>query len=87
MPSITFPGLEATLDSEGGFGGSTIENFYVARNPDGGLFVGIPAAGAFQYRVSELSDPKSPIVGYRPADVDLCFLIPVQAQRTVPSEQ
>jgi hypothetical protein len=80
---ITFPDLESTMDSDGGFGGSILNNFYVVRAPDGGLFLDIYATGAFQYRVTELSDPGRLVVDYRPADVDLSFPIPVQAQRTV----
>jgi hypothetical protein len=80
---ITFPDLESTMDSDGGFGGSMLNNFYVVRAPDGGLFLDIYATGAFQYRVTELSDPGRLVIDYRPADVDLSFPTPVQAQRTV----
>jgi hypothetical protein len=80
---ITFPDVEVTLDSEGGFGGSIFDNFYVVRAPGGGLFVDLYATGAFQYRVTELSDPGRLVVDFRPASVDLSFPIPVQAQRTV----
>ncbi len=80
---ITFPDVEVTLDSDGGFGGSILDNFYVVRAPGGGLFVDLYATGAFQYRVTELSDPGRLIVDYRPSSVDLSFPIPVQAQRTV----
>ena len=41
------------------------------------------ATGAFQYRVTELSDPGRLVVDYRPASVDLRFPIPLQAQKTV----
>ena len=80
---ITFPDVEVTLDSDGGFGGSILDNFYVVRAPGGGLFVDLYATGAFQYRVTELSDPGRLVVDYRPASVELSFPIPVQAQRTV----
>ena len=80
---ITFPDLESTIDSDGGFGGSILNNFYVVRAPGGGLFLDIYATGAFQYRVTELSDPGRLVVDYRPASVELSFPIPVQAQRTV----
>ena len=80
---ITFPDVAVTLDSDGGFGGSILDNFYVVRAPGGGLFLDLYASGAFQYRVTELSDPGRLIVDYRPASVDLGFPIPVQAQRTV----
>ena len=43
---ITFPDLGVTLDSEGGFGGSILDNFYVVRAPGGGgLFVDLYATG------------------------------------------
>jgi Immunoglobulin-like domain of bacterial spore germination len=80
---ITFPEVEVTLDSDGGFGGSILDNFYVVRAPGGRLFVDLYATGAFQYRVTELSDPGRLVVDYRRASVDLSFPIPVQAQRTV----
>lgn len=41
------------------------------------------ATGAFQYRVTELSDPGRLVIDYRPASVDLSFPIPLQAQKTV----
>lgn len=80
---ITFPDVGVTLDSDGGFGGSILDNFYVVRAPGGGLFVDLYATGAFQYRVMELSDPGRLAVDYRLADADLSFPIPLQAQRTV----
>jgi hypothetical protein len=80
---ITFPHEDVTLDSDGGFGGSILDNFYVVRAPGDGLFVDLYATGAFQYRVTELSDPGRLVIDLRPAGVDLSFPIPVQAQRTV----
>jgi hypothetical protein len=80
---ITFPGVGATLVSDGAFGGSIIDNFYVVRAPGGGMFVDVFATGAFQYRVTELSDPGRLVLDYRPASVDLSFPIPAQAERTV----
>jgi hypothetical protein len=80
---ITFPGVGATLVSDGAFGGSIIDNFYVVRAPGGGMFVDVFATGAFQYRMTELSDPGRLVLDYRPASVDLSFPIPAQAERTV----
>jgi Immunoglobulin-like domain of bacterial spore germination len=80
---ITLPGVDATAVSDGTFGGSILDNFYVVRAPGGGLFVDIFATGAFQYRVTELSEPGRLTIDYRPANVDLGFPIPAQAQRTV----
>lgn len=80
---ITFPGVDATSVSDGVFGGSILDNFYVVRAPEGGMFADILATGAFQYRVTELSDPGRLVVDYRPATVDLSFPIPVQSEKTV----
>jgi hypothetical protein len=80
---ITFPGVGATLVSDGAFGGSIIDNFYVVRAPGGGMFVDVFATGAFQYRMTELSDPGRLVLDYRPASVDLSLPIPARAERTV----
>jgi hypothetical protein len=80
---VTFPGVDATSEPDGTFGGSILDNFYVVRAPGGGMFVDIFATGAFQYRVTELSDPGCLIVDYRPASVGLSFLIPAQSKKTV----
>jgi len=80
---ITVPGLDATSETDGEFDGSILDNFYVVRAPGGGMFVDIFATGAFQYRVTELSDPGRLVVDYRPASVDLGFPIPARSERTV----
>ncbi|HZB82385.1 MAG TPA: Gmad2 immunoglobulin-like domain-containing protein [Rubrobacteraceae bacterium] len=80
---ITFPGADATAVTDGKLGGSILDNFYVVRAPGGGMFVDIFATGAFQYRVTELSDPGRLVVDYRPANVDLSFPIPAQGEKTV----
>jgi Immunoglobulin-like domain of bacterial spore germination len=80
---ITFPDVEATSVSDGSFGGSILDNFYVVRAPDGGMFVDLLATGAFQYRVTELSDPGRLAIDYRPASVELGFPLPARAERTV----
>lgn len=80
---ITFPGVDTTSVSDGVFGGSIMDNFYVVRAPGGGMFVDVFATGAFQYRVLELSEPGRLILDYRPASVDLGFPIPAQAGKTV----
>jgi hypothetical protein len=80
---ITFPGVDFTAATDGKFGGSILDNFYVVRAPGGGMFVDIFATGAFQYRVMELSDPGSLVVDYRPANVDLSFPMPARGQKTV----
>ena len=80
---ITFPDVEATSVSDGSLGGFILDNFYVVRAPGGGMFVDLLATGAFQYRVTELSDPGRLLIDYRPADVELGFPLPVQAERTV----
>ena len=80
---ITFPDVEATSVSDGSLGGFILGNFYVVRAPGGGMFVDLLATGAFQYRVTELSDPGRLLIDYRPADVELGFPLPAQAERTV----
>jgi hypothetical protein len=80
---IAFPGVDITSTSDGVFGGSILDNFYVVRAPSGGMFLDIFATGAFQYRVIELSDPGRLVVDYRPASVDLSFPIPARSERTV----
>ena len=80
---ITFPGVDATAITDGKLGGSILDNFYVVRAPGGGMFVDIFATGAFQYRVTELSDPGRLVVDYRPANVDLSFPIPTRGEKTV----
>jgi immunoglobulin-like protein involved in spore germination len=80
---ITFPDVEATSVSDRAFGGSILDNFYVVRAPDRGLFIDLFATGAFQYRVTELSDPGRLAIDYRPADVELGFPLPARAERTV----
>jgi hypothetical protein len=80
---ITFPGVDATSVSDGAFGGSIMDNFYVVRAPSGGIFVDIFATGAFQYRVTELSDPGRLVIDYRPASVDLGFPLPAQSKKIV----
>ena len=80
---ITLPAVDATSVSDGAFGGSILDNFYVVRAPGGGMFMDIFATGAFQYRVTELSDPGRLVIDYRPADVELALPLPAQAERTV----
>jgi hypothetical protein len=80
---ITLPDVDSTSVSDGSFGGSILDNFYVVRAPDAGMFLDLFATGAFQYRVTELSDPGRLAIDYRPASVELGFPRPAQAERTV----
>jgi hypothetical protein len=81
---ITFPDIDATSETDGTFGGSILDNFYVVRAPGGGMFVDVFATGAFRYRVIELSDPGRLVLDYHPTrSVDLRFPIPAQAKKTV----
>jgi hypothetical protein len=80
---IMFPDVEAASVSDGFLGGSILDNFYVVQAPDGSMFVDLFATGAFQYRVTELSDPGRLVIDYRPAMVELGFPLPAQAERTV----
>jgi hypothetical protein len=80
---ITFPDIDATSETDGMFGGSILDNFYVVRAPGGGMFVDVFATGAFRYRVIELSDPGRLVLDYHPTNVDLRFPIRAQAKKTV----
>jgi hypothetical protein len=80
---ITFRNVETTSVSDGSLGGFILDNFYVVRAPGGGMFIDLFATGAFQYRVTELSDPGRLVIDYRPADVELGLPLPAQAERTV----
>src|SRR5829696_760057 len=80
---ITFADIDATSQTDGVFGGSILDNFYVVRAPGGGVFVDVFATGAFQYRVTELSDPGRLVLDYHPTNGDLRFPIPAQAKNTV----
>jgi len=80
---ITFPDIDATSETDGTFGGSILDNFYVVRAPGGGMFVDVFATGAFRYRVIELSDPGRLALDYHPTNADLRFPIPAQAEKTV----
>lgn len=80
---ITFPDIDATSETEGMFGGSILDNFYVVRAPGGGLFVDVFATGAFRYRVIELSDPGRLVLDYHPTNGDLRFPLPAQAKKAV----
>jgi hypothetical protein len=80
---ITFPDVDATSETDGIFGGSILDNFYVVRAPGGGMFVDVFATGAFQYRVMELSDPGRLVLDCHPASGDLRLPIPARAEETV----
>jgi hypothetical protein len=80
---ITFPDIDATSETDGTFGGSIVDNFYVVRAPGGGMFVDVFATGAFRYRVIELSDPGRLVLDYQPTKGDLLLPIPAQAKKTV----
>ena len=80
---ITVPDIDATSETEGTFGASIVDNFYVVRAPNGGMFVDVFATGAFLYRVMELSDPGRLVLDYQPTNGDLRFPIPAQAKTTV----
>ena len=80
---ITFPDIDATSQTDGIFGGSILDNFYVVRAPARGMFVDVFTTGAFQYRVMELSDPGRLVLDHHPTNGDLSFPIPAQAKKTV----
>jgi hypothetical protein len=80
---ISLPAIDVTSVTDGTFGGSILDDFYVVRAPNSGMFVDIFATGAFQYRVMELSDPGRLVIDYRPANVSLGFPLPARSDRTV----
>lgn len=80
---ISFPGLKDTSVTDGSFGGSIMDDYYVVRAPEGGFFMDLFAKGAFQYRVFALSDPGRLVVDYRPASVNLSYPLPVRSEKVV----
>ena len=80
---IAFPDIDTTSQTDGIFGGSILNNFYVVRAPAGGMFVDVFTTGAFQYRVMELSDPGRLVLDHHPTNGDLSLPIPAQAKKTV----
>ncbi len=79
---LTFPGVSSTATAGGDFVGLVMDEFYVVRDPDGGLFVDIFAIRPFRYRVLEFSDPGRLAVDYRPAAGGLSHPV-VRGERTV----
>ena len=80
---VYLPGVFSTATTDGSFGGAIVDDYYVVRSPDGGLFVDVFATGAFQYRVLELSEPGRLAIDFRPADVDLDSPLPATGGNTV----
>lgn len=54
---ISLPDIGSTAFASGDPLSSVVQDFYVVRSPDGGLFVDIFAEEPFHYRVTKLTDP------------------------------
>ncbi len=80
---VTFPSVSVTGVSDGTFGGPLLEDFYVVRAPEGGMFVDIFAESAFTYRVIELSNPARLVVDFKPSSAILDFPLPTENANTV----
>ena len=80
---ITFPDVDDTATTDGSFGGSVMDGYYVVRAPEEGLFVDLFATGAFLYRVTELPDPGRLAIDYKAASVPLEIPLPARSARTV----
>ncbi len=64
---LSFPGISSTATASSDFVGLVMDEFYVVRDPEGGLFVDIFAIRPFRYRVLEFSDRGLLAVDYRAA--------------------
>jgi Immunoglobulin-like domain of bacterial spore germination len=62
---MTLPSMSRTAVSDGTFGDTLLEGFYVVRAPEGGLVVDVLTRESF-YRVLELSDPARLVVDFKP---------------------
>ena len=63
---MTLPSMSRTAVSDGTFGDTLLEGFYVVRAPEGGLFVDVLTRESFAYQVLELSDPARLVVDFKP---------------------
>jgi hypothetical protein len=79
---LHFSGVASTATAGGDFVGLVMQEYYVVRDPNGGLFVDILATDAFQYRVTEFSDPGRLAVDFRlvKGEIDLPV---VRGEKTV----
>lgn len=80
---VGLPSVSTTRVSNGSFGGPLLENFYVVRSPDGGMFVDIFADSAFTYRVMELLNPARVVVDFKPSEAALEVPLPAEGGNTV----
>jgi Immunoglobulin-like domain of bacterial spore germination len=64
---VTLPSMSRTAVSDGPLGDALLDNFYVVRAPEGGMFVDVLARKSFEYRVMELSDPARLVVDFKPS--------------------
>ncbi len=75
--------MSATAVSDGSFGGSLLEDFYVVRAPEGGMFVDVLAREAFTYRVLELEAPARLAVDFKRSGAPLKVSLPAEGGDTV----
>jgi hypothetical protein len=80
---VNLPSVSSTAVSDGSFDGSLLEQFYVVRSPEGGMFVDIFSGSAFYYRVIELSDPARLAIDFKPSGYELGFPLPARGGNTV----
>jgi len=80
---MTLPSMSRTDVSDGTFGDTLLEGFYVVRAPEGGLFVDVLTRESFAYRVLELSDPARLVVDFKPTGSPLKMRPPAVGGDTV----
>lgn len=80
---VSLPSVSATGVSDGSFGGSLLEDFYVVRAPEGGMFVDVLARETFTYRVLELEDPARLVIDFKPSGAPLEVPLPAEGGDTV----
>lgn len=80
---VNLPSAVATCVSGGKFEKGLLGRFYVARAPDGGMFVDFLARQPFRYRVLQLQDPARLVVDFEPSGESLDAPPPAQGGDTV----
>lgn len=83
---IYLPGVRSTSASGGKLGGSIMDDYYVVRAPNGGLFVDVFATGGFRYRVFGLDSPGRLVIDYQPSGSALGRPLPVRGRQVVVME-
>ena len=83
---IYLPGVRSTSASGSNLGGSIMDDYYVVRAPNGGLFVDVFATGGFRYRVFGLDNPGRLVIDYQPSGSALGRPLPVRGKQVVVME-